>query len=95
MGISKNNFNQSIVSLEAFSARESQLSKRTSLSNYSAQLNEFQDYANVLIAKQEKKIEWCKLFLHQLFEANASIPTFKSMLDEPHIKLSCNDVSLK
>lgn len=61
------------------SARESQsmMSFRTTRSNYNQALTDFQDYAAILVTKYEKKHEWSKLFLQQMFDSNYSIKTYR------------------
>lgn len=93
LSISKHSkHNQSITSL-AESVHESQRSSRASA--YGNIISEFADNAAILIAKQEKKLEWTKVALVNLFEANNQLTTFKKMLDEESIQLYFNDVSPK
>lgn len=81
---------QSITSL-AESVQESQRSSRASA--YGNIINEFTEHASVLIAKQEKKFDWTKIALVNLFEENNNLKTYKKMLDEDSIQLFFNDVS--
>ena len=56
---------------------------------------EFEKEAQLLINKHEKKIEWTRIEIVNLFNKVQSMKQFKSILDEDNVKLSVCEVSDK
>ena len=55
---------------------------------------EFEKEAALLINKSERKIEWTRIEIVNLFKKVKEMKQFKSVLDEYNIKLSVCEVSI-
>jgi hypothetical protein len=81
----------SISSIGQDSELNSKRSNATISTGVNNSLNEFSEYQTLLINKVEKKNEWSKIALANLFEANQQLKTYKTLLNEPNVKVEFNE----